>query len=489
MTTMNFKSHSAEAVNSAVAKIFANVSVNEVAQKFTKKLIKTKNAQGLKGLSASMEIRVSDDFRVKVDAAVFDYGRYIVNVVIEEKNANRFMEFGRKHYDGENINLISFSQIFADVEAAMYEIVDDYLYLIEHWVIKNNELDLQYNYDVRIWEELTGLNFAEVVMGVDPMPESEESAEVTEEDDDMELAIERLADDIANRADRTMGDYFVDVTHNMWNANDAIDEDRLRELLFDKLDGVAEIDFAEPDDKDILRIWFNRPIKKDAPCLDAENVESGFGDMYWEMYGESERVADTIEKYLGSYTPSYLDQFGECVITIYWDEFNEQDMKMLIEDNIFAMSVRDTLYKRGVIENLSGFLVYDDGVYVTVDYDKMFNKVETNVCCICGKTYEGYGYNADPLAKGRCCNECNADVIKRRVEYQWASDILRPMIEKLGDNREMMQVSEGEVNGVPVTIELMRPRDKYMVFVKTDHQKGYEWFRLFNDYLEYAYNN
>ena len=88
-----------------------------------------------------------------------------------------------------------------------------------------------------------------------------------------------------------------------------------------------------------------------------------------------ERVADTIEKYLGSYMPSYLDKFGDCVITIYWDSFTEQDMEMLIENDIFAMSVRDTLYERGVIENLNGFLVYDDGVYVTVDYDKMFNKV------------------------------------------------------------------------------------------------------------------
>ena len=101
----------------------------------------------------------------------------------------------------------------------------------------------------------------------------------------------------------------------------------------------------------------------DTPCLDYD-IDRGI-----------ERVADTIEKYLGSYIPSYLDQFGDCCITIYWDEFSDDDMKMLIENDIFAMSVRDTLYERGVIVNLSGFLVYDDGVYVTVDYDKMFNKV------------------------------------------------------------------------------------------------------------------
>ena len=98
--------------------------------------------------------------------------------------------------------------------------------------------------------------------------------------------------------------------------------------------------------------------KNDTPCLDIDIAV--------------DRVVNTIEKYLGSYTPSYLDSFGDCTITIYWDEFNEQDMKMLIESDIFAMSVRDTLYDRGVIKNLSGFLVYDDGVYVV---DSMANDI------------------------------------------------------------------------------------------------------------------
>lgn len=111
--------------------------------------------------------------------------------------------------------------------------------------------------------------------------------------------------------------------------------------------------------------------KSDAPCL-VDGVY--YVNSEYDIDGGIERVADTIEKYLGSYTPSYLDSFGDCTITIYWDEFNEQDMKMLIENDIFAMSVRDTLYDRGVIKNLSGFLVYDDGVYVDVDYDKTFNK-------------------------------------------------------------------------------------------------------------------
>ena len=28
-------------------------------------------------------------------------------------------------------------------------------------------------------------------------------------------------------------------------------------------------------------------------------------------------------------------------------------------------------------------------------------------CCLCGREIIGHGNNADPVAKGRCCNECN----------------------------------------------------------------------------------
>ena len=102
--------------------------------------------------------------------------------------------------------------------------------------------------------------------------------------------------------------------------------------------------------------YYNAP-KNDAPCLDIDIAV--------------DRVVNTIKSYLANYIPSYLDQFGDCVITVYWDEFSEQDMQMLIEDDVFEGLVIDSL----VGENISDVLVYDDGVYVTVDYDKMFNKV------------------------------------------------------------------------------------------------------------------
>lgn len=142
--------------------------------------------------------------------------------------------------------------------------------------------------------------------------------------------------------------------------------------------GVAEMDrrFAEFSeylaslDMDSSVAVMEQEISN-APCL-VDNVY--YVNTEYDIDRGIERVADTIEKYLLNYTSSYLDQFGDCVITVYWDYFSENDMKMLIENSIFALAVRDTLYERGVIENLDDFLVYDDGVYVTVDYDKIFNK-------------------------------------------------------------------------------------------------------------------
>ena len=32
-------------------------------------------------------------------------------------------------------------------------------------------------------------------------------------------------------------------------------------------------------------------------------------------------------------------------------------------------------------------------------------------CVICGKKYSGYGNNADPVAKGECCDDCNLKVV------------------------------------------------------------------------------
>lgn len=37
-------------------------------------------------------------------------------------------------------------------------------------------------------------------------------------------------------------------------------------------------------------------------------------------------------------------------------------------------------------------------------------------CILCGVPFQGWGHNARPLRKGRCCDDCNHDVITARLE-------------------------------------------------------------------------
>lgn len=138
-----------------------------------------------------------------------------------------------------------------------------------------------------------------------------------------------------------------------------INEDTMKEYV-DSLENVYGVGIEDNSWGECL-LWVKNPYykapKNDTPCLDIDIAV--------------DRVVNTIKSYLANYVPSYLDQFGDCVITIGWDNFSEEDMKMLIENDIFEGLVIDNL----VGENISDMLVYDNGVYVTVDYDKMFNKV------------------------------------------------------------------------------------------------------------------
>lgn len=60
------------------------------------------------------------------------------------------------------------------------------------------------------------------------------------------------------------------------------------------------------------------------------------------------------------------------------------------------------------------------------EYTQMTNELDEiifsknknqKICSICGKNYEGYGNNAQPVNNGRCCDKCNATVvIPRRIQ-------------------------------------------------------------------------
>lgn len=52
----------------------------------------------------------------------------------------------------------------------------------------------------------------------------------------------------------------------------------------------------------------------------------------------------------------------------------------------------------------------------------MVNTTKTSKCCICHRSFIGYGNNAQPYKDGYCCNECNNNfVIPKRIELYFNS--------------------------------------------------------------------
>lgn len=134
------------------------------------------------------------------------------------------------------------------------------------------------------------------------------------------------------------------------------------DLVADYFYGVYEAETANAEAE-----ISEAPVLDETPSLDEAPM--------LEDDDNAERIAAVIKEYYNNYIPSYLDQFGECVITVYWNRFSEADMMMLIENEKVALAVRDILLSDNIILDKNGFLVYDDGVYLTVDYNKIAKKV------------------------------------------------------------------------------------------------------------------
>jgi len=51
---------------------------------------------------------------------------------------------------------------------------------------------------------------------------------------------------------------------------------------------------------------------------------------------------------------------------------------------------------------------------------KKQEKQTKKICIICKEPYKGFGNNAEPLAKGRCCDICNIKVVAERIrQLNW----------------------------------------------------------------------
>ena len=328
-----------------------------------------------------------------------DLGQYIeVEIVVNSREVFPKVYFNGEYYFPERAAFQSSKKSVSDMVASMSEMIQNIA--VEYGYIESDFYPTS-------WVNLTPSVFGTMVGKVfgtmrEQVVEQENEQEQENEDIDYLVSIfnEKMEEDISKDFESTLqtiaeyGDtsgeneyvcggfnYERDYEHEwveFYNENgngginhayeifrnasdftyvDFFNEDSACDLVYELGDtygvGVDDNSWGE------CLLWVKNPYyntpKNNAPILD----------------NDIDRVVNTIKSYLANYIPSYLDQFGDCVITIGWDEFSENDMQMLIEDDIFEGLVIDSL----VGENISDMLVYDDGVYVTVDYDKMFNKV------------------------------------------------------------------------------------------------------------------
>jgi len=60
---------------------------------------------------------------------------------------------------------------------------------------------------------------------------------------------------------------------------------------------------------------------------------------------------------------------------------------------------------------------------------------EKELCVLCGKRIEGYGHNAEPLAKGTCCDSCSEKVVLARLRAgAWGNTLFQPTYQTQGIN-------------------------------------------------------
>lgn len=148
-----------DAVNSAVAKMFAKVSVEQVVDKLVNKVNKTKEKQGNTLVNDSISIKVSEDFKIKIDYDVVGY-IYLIDYKLYEKNTKgKYWECDGYYIDGIK-------------ETDLCEVLQKYICKYIEWCLSfyeesiicyENRKDMEYvrTKSIESWNYLTGLDYFE----------------------------------------------------------------------------------------------------------------------------------------------------------------------------------------------------------------------------------------------------------------------------------------------------------------------------------------
>ena len=147
------------AVDSAVANIFANVSVEQVVDKLVNKVNKTKEKQGTTCVGGSISIKVSEDYKFKIDYDVAGY-IYSINFKLYEKDTKgKYWEC-----EGHYISSIKETNLCEELQKYICKYIEWRLSHYEERIIYyENRKDMEHirNKIIEDWNKLTGLDYLE----------------------------------------------------------------------------------------------------------------------------------------------------------------------------------------------------------------------------------------------------------------------------------------------------------------------------------------
>lgn len=184
---------------------------------------------------------------------------------------------------------------------------------------------------------------------------------------------------------------------------------------------VGELD--HPVDRDdictekVAVIMPEPPVKKDGQYYGKFNIlDTPCGRIVHTLakagfrFGVSSRGTGDVDEYTDEVDPSTYEftcfdvvllpavESARMKLVTEGLETNKVDYKKLLKEDIQKSSPES---RKTMIETL-------DNLGIKLDEDV---ETEKKVCVICGKEYEGYGNNAQPVKDGKCCDKCNQEVV------------------------------------------------------------------------------
>lgn len=187
---------------------------------------------------------------------------------------------------------------------------------------------------------------------------------------------------------------------------------------------VGELDHpADRDDictEKVAIIMPEPPVKKNGQYYGKFNIlDTPCGRIVYTLakagfkLGVSSRGTGDVNEYTDEVDPSTYE--FTCFDVVLLPAVESARMKLVTE----SLDTKKVDYKKLLKEDINNAKEEEksvmeetlDHIGIKLDEDK------EQECVICHKPFEGYGNNAEPVAEGRCCDECNTKVvIPARIE-------------------------------------------------------------------------